>query len=332
MKRHLLIVFLLLSNGYLIAQTTRTAISNDDIDKASTWSPSGVPVGGDILNIPSGRIVDVRNPTTIAAGTGGLRINISGTLRFPTNGADKLSMPCGSVIQLYSGGVINSTGGSNSDLIDICNSTIWSSTTGPNPVNGPGYSRYPSYGFASGVLPVKFYSFEAKKNNTAIDLIWKTSSEFQNRHFIVEHSQYGLNWDELATVNPSSSTSEIKSYSYTHNSPNSGINLYRIKQVDIDDKITYSAIQAINLEKNKQLISVYPNPSNGQVYINWSTADNLSTSILKITDMGGQIVFQKIIAANNNYTSISTNQFKPGVYVITISNGTVFSKEQLLIN
>ena len=335
MKKNLFSLLLISCFYFLNGQTTRTAVANGDIDNASTWSPNGVPVGGDVLNIPSGRIVDVRNPTTIAPGTGGLRINITGQLRFPTNGADKLDMPCNSFIQLFSGGQIISTGGSNSDLISICNTTIWNSTTGPNPVNGPAYSQYPSYGFNPGVLAVHFSAFEVRNNSGQVLITWSTASENNNNFFEIQRSVPGGDWATIGRVNAGNNPASVQNYQF--NDPVTSLNgtlLYRLKQVNLDNKFSFSPVKAISIGKKPQNVTIFPNPTSDQINILWHNNESSNVRVkVSLINLTGEIVWQAYFSSLTNFTQINSKQFAKGVYIVNIKpdNSSIASSTTILI-
>ena len=111
MKKVILSLLATLSIMICDGQTTITAIAGTNRwDVAASWDLNRVPLDNDRVVIPVGRTIAIRNPNTVT-GTIGVRINLYGTLSFPTNGADKIGLPCNSIIQIYSAGSIISTGG-----------------------------------------------------------------------------------------------------------------------------------------------------------------------------------------------------------------------------
>ena len=116
------------------------------------------------------------------------------------------------------------------------------------------------------LLPVKFGEFKGSRTENGIRLNWTTSQEINNKGFAVEHSSDGNGWKQIGFI-PSLATNgnstTVLSYDFTDGTPVNGINHYRLKQVDIDNRTDYSKIVSVRYDGASQL-SVTPNPlSNG---------------------------------------------------------------------
>lgn len=77
------------------------------------------------------------------------------------------------------------------------------------------------------------------------------------------------------------------------------------------------------------LFSVYPNPSNGQVRINWMK--NSGEAQITVANMVGQEVFRSS-ALMNSTTVLDLNKLQTGVYFIRVNAGTTQHTEKILIN
>lgn len=95
-------------------------------------------------------------------------------------------------------------------------------------------------------LPVEWLDFSASVlPDQTVKLNWSTATEINNDFFAVEHSADGLHFKELTRVNGAGNTTSIQSYQYTHPSPKSGINYYRLRQTDFNGDFEYSAVRAV---------------------------------------------------------------------------------------
>lgn len=126
------------------------------------------------------------------------------------------------------------------------------------------------------ILPVTFISFDGSydifKNN--IDLSWVTANEIYARHFIIEKSADNvIAFAGIGTLSVASQTAAQNHYSFTDQHPLTGKrNLYRIKEVDMDEKFTYSKIISIATIKSgvKELI-ILSNPiTNNQLIVEYN--------------------------------------------------------------
>ncbi|MRX46898.1 T9SS type A sorting domain-containing protein [Pedobacter puniceum] len=181
-------------------------------------------------------------------------------------------------------------------------------------------------------LPVSLTSFSAKLslNNEAV-LNWKTSSEANNSHFIIQRSYDGKTFEDIARVSGAGNSNTINNYTYADvnlNKANSSDNViyYRLKQVDFDEKSSYSKIISIKL--NTTTIVVSPNPAKDSIFIN--LAEAVKVHEVKITNMAGQTVLKTKIR-NSDYINVSS--LAAGTYVLTISkDGIQIHQQKIIIN
>jgi len=97
-------------------------------------------------------------------------------------------------------------------------------------------------------LPVKLTSFEARViDDKSVKIIWKTAEESQIKHYEIERSRDGINFETITKVNSRNSPAPAE-YSGDDLSPEPGINYYRLKIVNEDGKIEYSRIERINFK------------------------------------------------------------------------------------
>ena len=144
-------------------------------------------------------------------------------------------------------------------------------------------------------LPITLTSFTAK-NQTCTNLLnWTTENEINNQYFEIQHSNDGTNFKPIGKVNGQLNSSIPHSYDFTHNTPGNRMNYYRLKQVDVDDKFTFSKIEKVNNTTNK--ITIYPNPVTNELYVK-AAKNNMPFSIVNNvgqTVLSGQHQFLKPI-------------------------------------
>ena len=119
--------------------------------------------------------------------------------------------------------------------------TVWQ-------INSSSNNGYPYLIQNSITLPVNFQSFTATKSPTFVELNWSTASEQNNSHFEVERSADALQFSKIGRVNASTNPLIKNDYQYLDQSPIPARSFYRLKQVDLDGKFSYSSIIQINGE------------------------------------------------------------------------------------
>jgi hypothetical protein len=185
------------------------------------------------------------------------------------------------------------------------------------------------------LLPVEIANFQANyKGKNTVQIIWETITEKNVAYFVVEKSNEGTNFVQIDTKNAEGNSTYRKNYTGFDYQANKGINYYRLKTVDIDGKISYSKIVAINAEEGKiekENFNIYPNPTPKGNEISLTNLPKENTEI-KIITATGQIVFQSNKAENQTSMQIATNTFASGLYLVQIitENGEISSQKLLI--
>lgn len=186
-------------------------------------------------------------------------------------------------------------------------------------------------------LPVAWESFSILETNSSVLIQWVTSRELNVRNFIVEKSRDGINWTALTTLLPRQSTSTLKSYSYSDNEPYPATSFYRIKQVDVDNKITYSSIKVLS-RNSLTGIKVFPNPFVQQLSLDIPRVSESTTVNIKLTDVNGAVlrtITNKIPGgAGSSFTLQGLQNLSRGMYYLSMEDeeGKVLVKKKVIKN
>jgi hypothetical protein len=171
-------------------------------------------------------------------------------------------------------------------------------------------------------LPVEWVDFKVAKEQTNAILVWKTIWENNNEYFYIEKSSDGINFSEIGKLPGKGTSSDLNTYAYMDVNP-SGTNYYRIRQVDINGKYSYTKIQSYTSDDNVIVdpIEVYPNPSTGKIII--SSLITLDNCHIELLDVAGKVVFEEMsnIEGMGNVKYDFSNA-EPGVYYVVINNDT----------
>src|SRR5690606_22677002 len=118
--------------------------------------------------------------------------------------------------------------------------------------------------------PVTLYDFNVKRDGGNAVLSWATASENLNKGFFIERSQDSKTFSEIGFVSTkaqNNTSSQKLSYTFLDNEPAGGENFYRLKQVDLDGKTTYSEVKSLIFGESVDAITIYPNPVKDQFNI-----------------------------------------------------------------
>lgn len=168
------------------------------------------------------------------------------------------------------------------------------------------------------VLPIGLLNFSATPDNTQVDLQWTTATETNNSYFTVERSADGSTFDSIARVGteaPDGNSDMPLNYSTVDDHPDMGLSYYRLKQTDLNGNSTYSKVVAVNFA-NKQNLTVYPNPSKGNLYI--TGIDRNATGVMtQWYDMSGKLLAAATVPVQGGVASLSVN-FNNGMYLLKL--------------
>ncbi|MFN0083220.1 MAG: S8 family serine peptidase [Ferruginibacter sp.] len=174
-------------------------------------------------------------------------------------------------------------------------------------------------------LPVSLLSFNANKQEKTVRLAWKTTSEINSSHFVVERSSNGMAFEAIGNVNAKNIPGE-HDYSYIDLQPLSPVNFYRLKSVDLNGKFAYSEVRKVNFENSLFAVNIYPNPVIAGV-INIISSENCYKAILY--DAVGTAVARYKLSGKNNLVKVTS--LAKGMYQIKIFSDKEVVTEKIII-
>ncbi len=176
---------------------------------------------------------------------------------------------------------------------------------------------------AGGPAPVTLTAFSARHKGAGVSIDWTTSQELNNNYFQVERSSDGSsNWSVIATVIGAGNSQVVRNYNSYDATPLSGVNYYRLKQVDNDGKFTYSNTVAVKMDLQKMGVSVLTNPFYNTLSVNFesSTSQMVTARLVDIT--GKQLAVERWSLENGSTKKefSSVNGLQHGMYILSIVN------------
>jgi hypothetical protein len=175
------------------------------------------------------------------------------------------------------------------------------------------------------VLPVSMFNFGGIIKNYDAYLNWSTATENNNKGFYVERSKDGQNFASIGFVKGVGNSSTITNYTYTDyliKDLNITTTYYRLKQVDLDGKYSYSNVLALNM-KNLFQYRLYPNPVKdvGTVELSLETVSKVNVQVIS---HDGKIVLNSdkgVMTQGTQQVFINTQNLAKGTYIAHITAG-----------
>ncbi len=166
-------------------------------------------------------------------------------------------------------------------------------------------------------VPVKLEYIKGQKASSGIALNWKVTCLSTNIKMEIERSSTTKGF---ASINAIAATQArcAQPFDFVDPAPLKGRNYYRLKMINIDGKISYSPIVAINGSKGLDFVGLYPSLVSAKTSLSIS-ADKNGTIEIIITDMAGRIVkrAKSPITAGASLVDIDCANLAPGVYNLT---------------
>jgi|GEM_PF-6434570 len=158
-----------------------------------------------------------------------------------------------------------------------------------------------------GVVPIKLSSFTCVVNDNKAVLNWQSAEETNAGEYIVQYSNDGNRFKDIATVFATGSNSK---YHYTHQQV-SGTAFYKLKMMDKDGSFKFSEIRVVKFDA-KAGFTIAPNPANDVVH--FFTKNNAVIKSIQILTVDGQVI--KTLSKYNSGQQISISNLAIGTYIL----------------
>jgi hypothetical protein len=171
-----------------------------------------------------------------------------------------------------------------------------------------------------GTLPVTGLQASAQRTANAISVNWETLAEYGSSYFIVQKSSDAVNWHQLDSVAAQGYSDVKHSYSIADDKT-ADVIYYRIKQVDINGRFTFSNVVRMKQNSNAAA-TTFPNPFVNQVQVDIKS-EKSNHARLTITDLSGKTILQKaldLVKGNNSFVLPQVGILATGVYILTVSD------------
>ena len=186
---------------------------------------------------------------------------------------------------------------------------------------------------AAGALPVKLSQFNASLANGKAVLNWTTDMERNVSHFTIERSTDGSSFTDAGIIFTEGDSEVKRNYSFRDPAvlPSKGVIYYRLKMVDLDGKVEYSALRTLKMGGVSDVkIQTFPNPVISGLRITIPNGWQNRKVVYELYSAQGQLLKR---FENNNASQTETIQmtsYQPGTYVIKVANEQDIATERIV--
>jgi hypothetical protein len=162
-------------------------------------------------------------------------------------------------------------------------------------------------------LPIELITFEGESLPEGNAISWKTASELDNSHFILEASMDLQTFEAISVIPGAGTTNEVMEYGFIDRE-STGTTYYRLQQIDFDGAQSFSPVISVSREPESK---VYPNPFNDHLFIELE-----EESTLTLYSIDGKQLSQtlELPEGNHDLTEI-VSSLPSGMLFIRIENG-----------
>ena len=181
-------------------------------------------------------------------------------------------------------------------------------------------------------LPVNFTNIKASKKSSGIEVSFSNLTESDVVSYSIERSANGQQYSSIKELAPAKNDGGSADYSYTDAQPLNGNNLYCIKAVETNGKISYSAVARVDLNAIGQTLTIAPNPAKATelgLQITNLPAGNYK---IRIFNNNAQVVGEQLFRHNGGSFSqtLPLNRLQSGMYYLEL-NGVIKMRKQFII-
>jgi len=178
-------------------------------------------------------------------------------------------------------------------------------------------------------VPVTLVNFTATLRNREVFLNWQTSAEYNNNYFTVEKSSDAIQFAGIGNVAGHGTTVLPHNYALVDHHPFTGMNYYRLRQVDFDGRSSYSEVVAV-LVNNEDLVTSIYNPADHTIKIHFNKPQDQAK--IKLFGSNGQLIRSAQLANNISRYDLNLPVLASGIYIIQIVSEDIQYSKKLLIS
>ena len=180
-------------------------------------------------------------------------------------------------------------------------------------------------------LPVNFAGFAVLLEKGDASITWKSVNGEEVSHFVVQRSNDGKHFSDIATVLPDGTTA----YTYSDKAVTSatGVVYYRVVSVDFTKEQQYTDVKQIRLTKNdlqSLAIATYPNPVVNDLKISLPNTWQGKPVMLQLYTANGTIAKSIQLGSASQTEAMSIAGLTKGLYIVKAICGDESAQQRVI--
>lgn len=177
------------------------------------------------------------------------------------------------------------------------------------------------FGLYNSSLAVDISQFTAEKVGSTVQLTWQTRRESNSAFFEIERSLDAKNFTTIGSTKSIGQGEQITTYQFVDVTPGQGNNYYRIKEMDLSSKATFSGMRSVLFGAEGGLMTISPNPASTEFRLSLVNA-KVGNYLIQFFDANGHLIQESKYELSESQIDMpfSTAEFGPGLYVVRCTN------------
>jgi hypothetical protein len=135
-------------------------------------------------------------------------------------------------------------------------------------------------------LPISLTDLQAKRQGKNVSIEWQTETELNNDYMVVEHSTDGRTFEEIGQVQGAGTTQQPQLYKLMHYEPATGLNYYRLRQVDFDGQFAYYGPVSVRMNGPEAALTLYPTVATDRITLDFQDPKRQAGEFLLFNSLG----------------------------------------------
>lgn len=192
---------------------------------------------------------------------------------------------------------------------------------------------YESAATGEGSLPVELVAFSGVADGPTVRLAWATASETNNAGFVVEHRQHDA-WADASPQIAGHGTTERHAYTFEMLGLAPGTHVFRLRQIDTDGTVAYSAAVAVErrAEEAFALVGPMPNPARNATTVAFDLAEAGPARVELFNLLGRRLLtgFDGFAPAGRTNVRFGLEALPAGTYLVHAQSGSTRATQRLV--
>ncbi len=170
-------------------------------------------------------------------------------------------------------------------------------------------------------LAVTLTEFNASCTDNVFTFNWTTAVEENNDYFTIEASEDGTEFIPIGVIEGAGNSTNLKNYKFKYYRNDENLSYFRLVQTDYDGTRTEYPEISVECNYNGDLVSIYPNPTDGKFTIELNLSTPADYADIKILDLSGKLVlsFDKMNISQSNLLFVDGSRLESSIYFVEIT-------------